>query len=560
MEIHMGTCLRIGVMILFASCAYAQSTLDEQFSTAGTMNNWVLCGIPQPVWLPSAQGKQGIFDNNGDGWYGSSGYSKTLVGSTSGFVLESEVYLQVTDLTGCWVQIRAGLTSETNPLDPGNSGDVQSVAAMQLNFYGDACWGAPQQYRRHSYLIPGILAEDGTYDGVNEFDINADQYANAWHIMKIVVQADRFVKFYMDDILVWSSSKKIHPSKMISRNVVLGDRSSGYGGKAYHNWVKVSLLNQPPVALCQNVTVPAGSSCSAEASIDNGSYDPDGDPITLAQTPAGPYPPGQTTVTLTVTDSKNASSQCTAVVTVVDQTAPVMTSSSPALLWPPNHEYQTFTLQQMIASIADNCSALQPSDGVITSATSDEPEDAQGGGDGNTLDDIVIAQDCKSVQLRSERMGSGNGRVYTIHLRATDASGNAAAAVWRASVPHDQNGSAVDDGPAYGVTSACAPAKQIREAAAPREPYVLHQNTPNPFNPSTQIAFTLPAPTRVLLRVFDALGRPMALLAEGEYPSGRHTVTWNGTAENGNPLPSGVYFYQLAVGGFTQTKKMFLIK
>jgi hypothetical protein len=82
--------------------------------------------------------------------------------------------------------------------------------------------------------------------------------------------------------------------------------------------------NQPPVAACQNVTVAAGASCNASASVNNGSSDPDGDPITLSQSPAGPYGLGQTLVVLTVTDDENASTSCNATVTVVDTVAPTL--------------------------------------------------------------------------------------------------------------------------------------------------------------------------------------------------------------------------------------------
>ncbi len=59
---------------------------------------------------------------------------------------------------------------------------------------------------------------------------------------------------------------------------------------------------------------------------------------------------------------------------------------------------------------------------VITQVTSDEPDN--GNGDGNTVNDIVIAADCRSVQLRSERAGPLNGRVYIVTLRVKDAAGN----------------------------------------------------------------------------------------------------------------------------------------
>lgn len=82
--------------------------------------------------------------------------------------------------------------------------------------------------------------------------------------------------------------------------------------------------NTSPVAKCKDVTVSADANCSGSASVDDGSFDPDGDPITLTQTPPGPYPLGTTAVTLTVTDDKGASSSCSATVTVADTTPPVV--------------------------------------------------------------------------------------------------------------------------------------------------------------------------------------------------------------------------------------------
>src|SRR5207253_1820635 len=85
----------------------------------------------------------------------------------------------------------------------------------------------------------------------------------------------------------------------------------------------VTVNNAPPVARVKNVAVNAIGGCTAFASIDNGSSDPFGDPVTVTLNPPGPYGIGVTTVTLTVTDNKGASASATATVTVYDVTAPI---------------------------------------------------------------------------------------------------------------------------------------------------------------------------------------------------------------------------------------------
>jgi hypothetical protein len=76
--------------------------------------------------------------------------------------------------------------------------------------------------------------------------------------------------------------------------------------------------------------------------------------------------------------------------------------------------------------------------------------------DGNTLNDIVIAADCKSLQLRAERDANRNGRVYTVTLKVTDSSGNVTTATRKVTVPISPGaGAAVDSGPAYTVNSGC---------------------------------------------------------------------------------------------------------
>src|SRR5207253_3196197 len=78
----------------------------------------------------------------------------------------------------------------------------------------------------------------------------------------------------------------------------------------------ITVFDPPPVAVCQNVTLQATLLGTQSASINNGSYDPGGGAVTLAQVPPAPYAAGQTTVTLNVTDTANQTTSCAATVTV----------------------------------------------------------------------------------------------------------------------------------------------------------------------------------------------------------------------------------------------------
>ncbi|HRX52136.1 MAG TPA: C25 family cysteine peptidase [Candidatus Krumholzibacteria bacterium] len=83
---------------------------------------------------------------------------------------------------------------------------------------------------------------------------------------------------------------------------------------------------------------------------------------------------------------------------------------------------------------------------------------------------------------------------------------------------------------------------------------------PNPFNPSTTLAFSLPAPAQVSLHVYDMQGRRVATLQQGELPAGRHARTWNGLDDRGRPVPSGMFVARLEVAGEVMTRKLVLTK
>lgn len=90
----------------------------------------------------------------------------------------------------------------------------------------------------------------------------------------------------------------------------------------------------------------------------------------------------------------------------------------------------------------------------------------------------------------------------------------------------------------------------------------LEQNHPNPFNPSTEIVYSLSgqSPTLVTLTVYDILGQPVRTLVSGIQNPGTHQAFWDGRDDGGQPLPSGTYFYRLKVGGQVLTRTMALLK
>jgi hypothetical protein len=90
--------------------------------------------------------------------------------------------------------------------------------------------------------------------------------------------------------------------------------------------------------------------------------------------------------------------------------------------------------------------------------------------------------------------------------------------------------------------------------------FELLPNYPNPFNASTQIGFTLSQPASVRLAIYDVLGRSVRRLQSAVLPAGEQSVTWDGLADHGERVGSGVYFYRIEVEGQVDVRKMVLLK
>ncbi len=106
-----------------------------------------------------------------------------------------------------------------------------------------------------------------------------------------------------------------------------------------------------------------------------------------------------------------------------------------------------------------------------------------------------------------------------------------------------------------GLYRARVPTTEVQQEEFLPSQFVLCQNYPNPFNPSTTISFYLPSKSSVSLKVFDALGREMSTILSEELQAGHYARQWCADG-----LPSGVYFYRLQAGSYSETKRLVLLR
>ena len=119
--------------------------------------------------------------------------------------------------------------------------------------------------------------------------------------------------------------------------------------------------------------------------------------------------------------------------------------------------------------------------------------------------------------------------------------------------------SAVDDA---GNESDGASPDQVTGITPDRLParFALHQNHPNPFNPTTTIRYDVPAQAHVVIRVYDVSGSLVRTLVDEVSPPGRFEKVWDGLNDTGNSVASGIYFYRMETAGYSRTMKMVMLK
>jgi len=100
----------------------------------------------------------------------------------------------------------------------------------------------------------------------------------------------------------------------------------------------------------------------------------------------------------------------------------------------------------------------------------------------------------------------------------------------------------------------------VAETADALTAYALSANYPNPFNPTTTISYSLPEKSEMILSIYDTQGKQVKTLVTGFQPAGTYTVTWDGTNDAGEAMPSAIYLYRMTAGSFVKIERMTLLK
>jgi len=242
------------------------------------------------------------------------------------------------------------------------------------------------------------------------------------------------------------------------------------------------------------------------------------------------FPVGTTVETFVAKDAAGNTSNCSISITVVDTEPPVITlSKDKTTKWPPNHKHFEIMIDDYILSVTDNCPGVSIEDVIIDEISSDEPQNSTG--DGNTIDDILMGNDCKTVKLLAERQGSGNGRVYSVNLAVVDAHGNIGTALITAEIPKS-NGKkevTINDGPVYAVngcdivfdedtevtTVSQGTSQQINISSSILDEGSI-ETFPNPYENTFSIEFKPKADDKVTVELYNTNGIMIKQLYTGQ--------------------------------------------
>jgi len=184
------------------------------------------------------------FDNKGDSWCGNAIFSKQTFDYSNGLIIECDMWVKDARYEGCWVSPSFGIAREL----PGDGYyrddgvyidndhcDQKCVVSIDYVVYGPACWMDPDK-QGHAGIWYRIYNESGGVESYFEFP--ADEGIEKWHTFRIYIRPDRYVEFYKDGKLVYTTHSRIS-MEYNNMPLVLGGRSCEPYGPALHDNVKV---------------------------------------------------------------------------------------------------------------------------------------------------------------------------------------------------------------------------------------------------------------------------------------------------------------------------------
>jgi hypothetical protein len=172
---------------------------------------------------------------------------------------------------------------------------------------------------------------------------------------------------------------------------------------------------------------------------------------------------------------------------------------------------------------------------------------------------INPAQSYSNVSLAA-KYGYTNGTTLPSsgYLRVTVADTAATVDYVRTYLPSDESSQQINGTVAFSYSiRKLSAVTEVRSPETTPQSFMLSQNYPNPFNPTTTISFQLSTPSFVTLKIYDVLGREVTALVQEARQAGTYTVSFNASTFS---LASGLYFYRLTAGSFSETKKLVLSK
>jgi hypothetical protein len=234
--------LALAAGLLVSSSVYGL-TFTDSFNN---LDNWTVYGSPSPVRLASAEDKTGVFDNMGDATDKSGGISIQTFGLTGGFTIQSDVYLDFSDTNGCYAEAAIGIA---NPTVQGWGG-YDPYIYFSIGGMGHSCGTIAEALRGHAYFFGSFATGSGdeTFYPTESSPL-ADEYANGWHTLKIVVNSSFQIRFYIDAVLIYTGTQSINSTIATGAYPLwLGSQSSGNAGKAYHDFITITTSCDPPSA------------------------------------------------------------------------------------------------------------------------------------------------------------------------------------------------------------------------------------------------------------------------------------------------------------------------